>query len=156
VGFEYSRAEEHGALTEEPADDREFNLYRHPDSQGLPIESIEYHGSDIESISQSRKPYRREYDIYSLGVVLVELGIRKTAQSILDQACTSKNYGRHSSKGFRTWLIERVVPQLRVKMGKLYQEATLLCLNGQFDLGNRSLEAAFYVDVVKNIDRCRA
>jgi len=138
-------------MTEELADDREFNLYRHPDSQGVPVNPTE--GGDAD-ISRARGLYRREYDIYSLGVILLELGVRKTAQIILQQALAGQPYGKHSPERFRSWLIEAIGPQLGTKMGLVYRDVTLLCLRGNFDLSNRTLGTAFYMDVVKKLESC--
>lgn len=156
VGFEYSRAHEPNALTEELAYDREFNLYRHPDSQGVPINPVEDGSVGDAELSRARQSYRPEYDIYSLGVILVELGVRKTAQMIFEQASATQVYGRHSAERFRSWLIDGIAPQLGTKMGKLYRDAALSCLYGNFDRTGRTLEAAFYIDVVKNLEKCHA
>jgi Prion-inhibition and propagation len=156
VGFEYSRAHKENALTEDLIDDKEFNLYRHPDSQGVPINPVEDGSVSGSELSRAKQPYRPEYDIYSLGVILVELGVRKTAQTIYEQACATQVYGRHSAERFRSWLIDGIAPQLGTKMGKLYRDSTLFCLRGNFDRTGRTLEAAFYMDVVKNLEKCHA
>jgi hypothetical protein len=79
VGFEYSRADEPNSLTEELADNEEFNLYRHTDSQGIRIEFIHGQGSSGIQAIRARASHRREYDIYSPRMILLELGTRWTA-----------------------------------------------------------------------------
>lgn len=68
VDFAYSRS-----LPLQPAytydDDTERNLYRHPDRQGPP-----------------RATFTKIYDIYALGVVLLEIGLCWTVASIRDEA----------------------------------------------------------------------
>jgi len=156
VGFEYSRADERNALTEELADDREFNLYRHPDSQGAPIDPVEEGNCNGTSVLRLRSSYRRQYDLYSLGVILVEIGTRKTAQTILEEASSDPGFGRYSPEKFQALLMDKMVPLLGPSMGRLYRDATSLCISGNFDLTDRTLEAALYLDVVKQLDRCHA
>jgi hypothetical protein len=152
VGFEYSRAEAQKEWTEELADDVEFNLYRHPDRQGMPIASIEDQSTGPPRVRQS---YRAEYDIYGLGVILIELGVRRTAQAIFKQSTAHHLYGTHTPQRFQSWLIDMVVPELGKRMGRLYRDATLLCLQGNFN-NTRTLEAAFYIDVVRKLESCNA
>jgi hypothetical protein len=38
-------------------------------------------------------------------------------------------------------------------MGKLYRDAVHLCLKGNFDQANRDIKVAFYMDVVRKLDR---
>ena len=156
VGFEYSRADERSALTEELADDREFNLYRHPGSQGAPKDIVEEDLNHGTSGRGTRSSYRRQYDIYSLGVILLELGTGQTAQAILEEASADLSFGRYTPEKFHTFLMERKVPLLGPRMGRLYRDATSLCISRTFDLTDRTLEVAFYLDVVRQLDRCHA
>lgn len=156
VGFECSRADERNALTEDFADDREFNLYRHPSSQGIPIDPIDEINPNEASELPVRSSYRRQYDIYSLGVILIELGLQKPAQAILDEASADPDFGRYSPEKFRAFLINKKIPMLGPKMGSLYRDAARLCISGDFDLTGRTLEVAFYLQVVKQLDRCNA
>ena len=155
VGFEYSRGNAQNEMTEELADNLEFNLYRHPDCQGVPVTSVENEGTAHSDVPYTKKPYRAEFDIYSLGVILVEMGIRKTAEFIFDQAKGHRLYGKHTPERFRSWLMDMMVPELGKRMGRLYMEATLLCLSGDFN-ATMSMEAAFYLDVVKKLESCNA
>jgi hypothetical protein len=155
VGFEYSRADVQDSLTEDLADDREFNLYRHPDSQGHPMTAIEEQDESIPRVPPPKNQYRREYDIYSLGVVLLEIGLRKTVQQIFSSASANPVYNKHSPERFRAWLTDAIAPQLGTKMGVSYLEATLSCLRGNFDTTEKTLEAAFYVDVIQKLEACR-
>ena len=76
--------------------------------------------------------------------------------SLHEQAIKDEWYGKHSPEKFRTWLVEKVIPALGPTTGKLYRDCARLCLQGDFDLVDRSLELAFYMDVVKQLDRCVA
>jgi hypothetical protein len=72
VGFEYSR--ERQSQTEDVADDLEWNVYRHPDVQGLPQEPL-HPGKKCKEHKPQWPSFGPQHDIYSLGVVLLELGL---------------------------------------------------------------------------------
>jgi hypothetical protein len=63
VGFEFSREESDRSTTEQD-DKLERNIYRHPDRQGPP---------------EAR--FNMLHDIYSLGVVLLEIGLSRPAKN---------------------------------------------------------------------------
>lgn len=58
-GFDYARPASKGEKTEGPNNDVEASMYRHPDSQNIN--------------DDARTPYCKTFDIYSLGVILVEI-----------------------------------------------------------------------------------
>ncbi|PHH77651.1 hypothetical protein CDD80_381 [Ophiocordyceps camponoti-rufipedis] len=62
AGFDFSRPDLADESSEKPEQSARFNLYRHPSAQGGP-------GED----------YRKAFDIYSFGVVLVEVGLWRSA-----------------------------------------------------------------------------
>lgn len=77
VGFEYSREASAVAQTEGVTDDFEFNLYRHPDVQGLPavaqpVPSQPAASQPAASSNRSRIPFDYPHDHYSLGIMLLE------------------------------------------------------------------------------------
>jgi serine/threonine protein kinase len=55
-GFDFARPARPGEFTEKPADDVEFGIYRHPSTL---------------SMGPERPAYRKSFDIYSFGVILV-------------------------------------------------------------------------------------
>jgi serine/threonine protein kinase len=155
VGFEYSRESERESQTEDVANDLEWNLYRHPDLQGLPREPSDP-GKKDKGCKPQRPPFSTRHDIYSLGVVLLELGLLESASKILQRARGDPEYGPHSATSFRRWLLEKDVPRLGPQMGKAYRDATALCITGDFIIGeDASLEHAFYVDVVRPLGACQ-
>lgn len=65
-GYEYARADNPLEATESPSAHRYSNLYRHPLSLG-----------------QGRAAYSKEFDLYSLGCILLELGMWSPLQTVL-------------------------------------------------------------------------
>jgi hypothetical protein len=126
VGFEFSRPDSSDEATEKPEQSIRFNLYRHPSAQGIPGES-----------------FRKGFDIYSLGVVLVEVGLWRLAWSL-------RRDGESPNK-FREVVIDRVNDRLAHFVGTGYQEATLSCLNGDLDQKDGSVIRAFYNEVVETM-----
>ncbi|KAM0355024.1 hypothetical protein ACHAPU_000874 [Fusarium lateritium] len=126
VGFDFSRPDSSDETTEKPEQSVRFNLYRHPSAQGIPAES-----------------FRKAFDVYSLGVVLVEVGLWRLAWSLRrDDESPSK---------FREVVVGRVNDRLAHFVGTGYREATLSCLNGDLDQRDGSVIRAFYHEVVETM-----
>lgn len=124
----------------------EVGIYRHPDVQGL---------ADATSPS-----FHALYDIYSLGTVLLEIGIWMKLRRLYE--------GGTSGFAFRDRLVNRFVPQLGASMGERYMTAVRKCLTGQFDGVQKflaherktadyilNLQRSFYWEVVKVLRDCR-
>ncbi|KAJ0326228.1 hypothetical protein COL5a_007052 [Colletotrichum fioriniae] len=144
VNFEYSRPDT--AETNMTADDDlARNVYRHPDRQG----------------SRPNVRFNKTHDLYSLGVVLLEIGVWQTALSMRNARL--KQEGMLSSRNvgpmqdiFKTKTKER----LGHTMGPAYQKAVESCLDGAFEafLHRDSIFALqFQSKVIKNVnpDRIR-
>lgn len=72
-GFDYSRPATSDDLTERPTDNPAADIYRHPTVQST--------GNREES--EGRESYKKSYDLYSLGIVLLEIAYWKTIDQIL-------------------------------------------------------------------------
>jgi len=143
VGFDYSRPESATEASEQPSDIA-FDLYRHPDYRS---------GSTT---------YRREFDIYSIGVVLVEIGLWTKIKSFYQYGDTPHR--------FKQILLEECLGELGSSMGTIYRDAVKVCLSGALvgEAVNDSSSAseieemkyklmdAFLAKVVKELSRCRA
>ena len=66
AGFEYTRADTLLEITEDAPSDAEQSLYRHP-----------------ESLGQLRASYRKEFDLFALGCVLLEIALWTSLKAIL-------------------------------------------------------------------------
>ena len=136
-GFEYARLDSAQEISEVDNGDTAFSsLHRHPDYRQ----------------SARRNKYRRSYELYSLGVLLVEIGLWKRIEVF-----NSASFDPHA---FAAHLVRKVVPLLEYFMGTAYLEATVYCLDSaRFGLGDeegQKLSEAFSQKVVQQLDSCRA
>ncbi|EJT77001.1 serine/threonine protein kinase [Gaeumannomyces tritici R3-111a-1] len=121
IGFSHSRQSDETLMSSKRYHtSTELRAYHHPKYAG------EGGGGD-------RDPYRAEFDYYSLGLVLLELGhwwpLRKIVQDRRDRAA------------MRKYLLQRSVPFLAGAMGEAYASATEACLSGDLEKG--SVEGRF-------------
>ncbi|KFA80177.1 hypothetical protein S40288_09977 [Stachybotrys chartarum IBT 40288] len=72
--------------------------------------------------------YREEFDFYSIGMILLEIGFWKPLSKITD----SHRFQDVTSEQFRQQVLETRVPGLRNFMGTRYMEVTRRCLEGSF------------------------
>ena len=98
--------------------DDEKNLYRHP---------------DIQDVAHSS--FSKFHDIYSLGVVLLEIALWQTARNMLDEL--KKRNKQHlgeevNAYGLQEWYVSRAKKKVAHLMGGSYQSAVLACLESKF------------------------
>ncbi|KAF0317116.1 hypothetical protein GQ607_015633 [Colletotrichum asianum] len=147
VGFEYSRLDVVGEQTENAEDKPDHRYYRHPRAMAVPV-------SEHHQVLDGPGRYSKAYDIYSMGVVLLEIGRFMSAKSITEAYGLSKHA---TLEDVRNVFIEKAIPDLRLAMGDVYVDAVLICLNGSLDnLVGQSLDQAFYENVVCQLDMCSA
>jgi Prion-inhibition and propagation len=148
TGFALSRRDDPAEDSSRTAAAREMAIYRHPDVAGL----------DGGPIAR----YRAIYDIYSLGIILLEIGAWRSISTFAPRSSIS-------SLEFRTLLLDRVVPSLGAAMGERYMIAVRKCLEGSFErleeFGQNDFNSADYWDnvrqgllweVVMILEECRA
>ncbi|KAH6894462.1 hypothetical protein B0T10DRAFT_545974 [Thelonectria olida] len=109
--------------------DVEHDVYRHPQRYGLP-----------------RLSFSKIHDIYSLGVVLLEIGLWQTAREMHDDLVEGYYGGVQPTEGvpgnlIREAFLREAKTRLAHRMGASYEEAVVTCLSG--DLGDRLLDADF-------------
>lgn len=102
----------------------EHNLYRHPERQGIPIESF--------------KPI---HDIYALGVVLLEIGLWRPAISMDPDGWKNED----NPFAFKDKFVARTkaIGSLPFAAGRAYAEVVRLCLQGDFPSPESSLGSDF-------------
>lgn len=139
VDFEYSRPEDAATLMVQYDSDLGKDLYRHPDRQGPP-----------------RSSFRRSHDLYSLGVVLLEIGVWQTAMSIYKEASAQMKKGVYPSpRGIRNIFIDVAKRRVQHHMGPAYLDAVLYCLQGGTSSSTSAAEKFsmdFYEKVVQALD----
>lgn len=117
IGWCYAREQNGETLKVNPIADRASNLYRHPKRQG--------HPSDRFTV---------RHDIYSLGVVLVEIALWKTVDTMCE--------GVYLPVKIRETLLQRTRDTIPWLMGECYAEAVRRCLEGDFNIqGDQNREA---------------
>jgi len=135
MGFLNSRQNEEFAFTEGPGNDPEHEDFQHP----------EY--------SEGRLRFKPEFDYYSLGIVLLELGMWRPL-SVLTKGWDDK------SREFTNKLLEKRVPRLGPSMGTIYQDVVRVCLSGDFQIGVGGSENDIYLSfkrlVVDRLAVCAA
>ncbi|KAG9500556.1 hypothetical protein J7337_009037 [Fusarium musae] len=143
-GFDYSRLFRETRLTQNVGDNRYQNLYRHPDHQGLPVQE--------NGESADRPPFSYKADLYSLGVILVEIGLWSPIIKLLDARGI-----QDEDKSPRKTTLD-MIPEVRMSMGDAFADAASACLRSDFATGEaeqpESVQETFYLSVVRLLERC--
>lgn len=132
VDFEFSRPEA-GETLLMFEDDLEKNLYQHPERLSPPI---------VE--------FNRVHDVYALGVVLLELGLWKSAESIYEEV--GENAIR-SARRMQEVYLACARESLGHIMGPAYSEAVVTCLSGELGefLATENFAFIFHKRVVEKV-----
>lgn len=147
VGFDFSRPDRISAESLEQARDKS-NAYRHPNL--WPSQS-----------AGPRPRFHKEHDIFSLGVVLLEIGNWKLAEK------SYKSQELESPEAWKVFLL-KCTKQLGYRCGRIYQEVVETCLDGTFvenpvmenqqepGVDVLDIKRSFLFDVVYQFARCFA
>jgi hypothetical protein len=143
--------------TDNPGDDVEHNLYRHPLAQQMPMAN--------SGAGHDRVPSRKSFDIYSLGVLLCEIAAWATVDRVL-----GIDFHKRPSVVLRVrelLLADRHMSGLGAEAGAIYEAAARKCIAFADDLGLAEgddetedglaarLSVAFYEGVVKALGGIR-
>jgi hypothetical protein len=149
-GFDFSRPGGSDEMTDVPGDDAEHDLYRHPNTQA--------------NMTKDRQRSQKSFDIYSLGVVFVELAHWKTVDKVLGidmQRARGKPEILRHVRG--ELLADERIADIGAEMGEKFEDAVRTCLVGEQELGLKpgddedaegvaeKLSVRFYEDVVKRL-----
>lgn len=148
TGFDFSRPDIPSAHSFEVPKDRTYNDYRHP--------SLWTRDGTI-----STPRYQRHHDIYSLGVVLLEIGNWKLVKNLPNSYRDQRN-----PQLWRDFLLE-CTNYLGHRCGKVYQEVVKTCLTGRFEERGWTdhetntedgilVKESFLFDVVYKLGKCYA
>lgn len=133
-GFGYTRPDQPGEVSQYEVGTTS-NLYRHPDYQ-LP--------------SPAQK-FRRSYEIYSLGIILIEIGLWRRISAF-------RIHENSNARAFSEYLQRSVVPLLAFHMGVEYEDAVSKCLDtsklGCGDDEGHYLSSVFSKNVVQALESC--
>lgn len=111
VDFRRSRPDSNVWYTMGPSEEDDHIDYRHPD--------YERGGR-----------FHRVYDYYSIGIVLLEIGLWKPLSNITEKMRTD------TPTEMRSKLIQGYVPRLGFLMGPIYRDVVLACLRGDFQVSD--------------------
>ncbi|KAI4138269.1 MAG: hypothetical protein L6R39_006880 [Caloplaca ligustica] len=119
VGFDISRPNQPGEMSEKPLADPDDDIYRHPDYRS----------------AQHSHPFLPSFDMYSLGIMLFEIGIWRNVGYQGTRRSSRPNLETHKSdpKFIEKVVMDGPVMDLKRHMGARYRDAVLACLNMEFD-----------------------
>lgn len=108
-------------------------------SRNSTAENLHRHPSSLHSPSCPRKQYCKSFDLYSLGLILLEIGLWKILQMY--------HKPHYSTERFRNEIVMHIlVPGLGSKVGRGYKEVVERCLGVEEDLNGA--EAGSLVELV--------
>ena len=128
-GFAYARADDPMEISEVERSDN-TKLYSHPRHQ-------------------AGEKYRRSFEYYSLGIILLEIGWWRKIEAFYESTYTPEQFQRR--------LLRTYTDPLGHSMGESYRDAVRLCLTGQAAFGvgdneDRQLTQVFFQKVVRVLD----
>ncbi|KAI4172506.1 MAG: hypothetical protein LQ343_003500 [Gyalolechia ehrenbergii] len=126
TGYEYARADRPGGTTTGGDVDQWTELYMHPNYQGPGTKGL----------------YRKTFDIYSLGIILLEIAYWQPIEEILGLNMDSLTFF-DDIKSIRETLLEpgaKVMETLKANLGDRYAGAVRGCLQGRSAFGIREGE----------------
>ncbi|KAF4627650.1 hypothetical protein G7Y89_g10508 [Cudoniella acicularis] len=149
TGFEYARPASVGEMTENLPGNPEFDIYRHPDILA----------------SATNEGYKHSYDIYSFGIILLEIAVWNRVADIMDPA----KQRRIVLSKVRSRLLdeEHYLYEVSASTGSLFCGAVRCCLGGGLLLGlgdgedeidevtSAKINRGFYEKVVKRLEDIR-
>jgi len=117
AGYEYARADSPLDITETPAARHESDIYRHP-----------------SLISATPATYQKRFDLYSLGCVLLEIGLWRPLQTVLLGATKDMNGASNINKTKYEILTRRgpgsIHEELKFCAGSKLANAVATCFTG--------------------------
>ncbi|KAL4914502.1 hypothetical protein BDW62DRAFT_190239 [Aspergillus aurantiobrunneus] len=160
TGFEYARPDSPDEMTIKPEADEFCDRYRHP------------HCTHPDSRNVIR--FSRRFDIYSLGVILTEIGRWETVDRIHRDYSSQKAKAAKGASlvgtevsldSFQRYVRTRCVESLGFRMGQIYTDAVRFCLDGDQTAGSANesipvgdgeelLVSRFNKEVVAELAKC--
>jgi len=111
IGFDFSRPDKLGGISlttrASPLD-----IYRHPETRG-----VTHSANEVQV-------YKKEFDVYSLGLILFEIGLWRRLDEFLKQNLTPQD--------FKERIVKYVERDMSLWMGETYKTAILHCLSGDY------------------------
>ncbi|KAL8835135.1 MAG: hypothetical protein Q9170_003440 [Blastenia crenularia] len=118
VGFDISRPNQPGEVSEKPLSNPDDDIYRHPDYR-----------------THNSRPFLPSFDMYSLGILLFEIGTWRTVgyQGVRRSSRPSLETHKSDPNFIEKVVMDGPVMDLKRHMGAKYRDAVVACLNQEFD-----------------------
>jgi Prion-inhibition and propagation len=129
TGFTFSRANSPVEISDQASEDPQLDIYRHPHALGEPSAS-----------------YAMYMDMYSLGVVLIEISEWRPLKYIIKKHVDVMKQGvdvpLSDLSGIQNWLVENQISngQVHFRMGEIYAKGLSLLLNDPIPFGQEQRE----------------
>lgn len=147
TGFSFSRQDSATEISEQPSSEPQADIYRHPHALGEPSASFQKH-----------------MDLYSLGLILVELGEWKALKHIIKDCVDVRRPDSitviplDQIGSVPKWLIRHILEtgQIKYRMGDVYAEVVHICLNcGLTSEGEAPDTLPDLLAMVRKLERCQ-
>lgn len=118
AGFDYARPDSVGELTEAPSVFSGYDIYRHPATLGV-----------------NRERYSKSHDIYSLGIVLIEVAFWQPIHTFLELSVSQRPSDKTVRTARRTLGSDNTFKELEGLVGETYKGAVERCILGGHYIG---------------------
>ena len=118
IGFNYSRLNGKTVFTEGPGHEHDLRDYQHP-------EYLKKMKRDHSQHENTLVRYTQEFEYYSVGLVLMEVGLWKVLHRVT-------KYVHGSPQQMLEHLLKHIVPVIKTHMGDFYGDAITACLTSDF------------------------
>ncbi|KAH7140169.1 hypothetical protein B0J13DRAFT_557309 [Dactylonectria estremocensis] len=135
TGYEFARPASLPSLSVKPETTVEEAWYQHP--------------AYMDSVLVKYEP---SFDLYSLGIVLVEIALWKRAETLAHEGNTDKSRPCIPLEQWQRYVIRYLLPTVKEKMGEVYGEVVRRCIEGDIS-GSKSNLGADYKDYLKSLDQ---
>jgi hypothetical protein len=135
-------------MTEQPISDPEYDIYRHPLAHG-------------DASTEAIGGFKKTFDIYSLGIVLMEIALWQPIHQLLGIQSPS-NLKPNMTRKVRSRLLgeRNYLAAVRSDVGEIFAAAVGTCLAGEFGISLElevkedeaaKLQRAFHTNVVRRL-----
>lgn len=118
TGFDYSRPAASASMSERPEISLADDLYRHPNVQGFSADGAAGRG------------FRKQHDIYSLGLILIEIAYWKPLESIIGVGSLKDLTAKDVLKVRDVLLSQSHLESLPSRVGDTIAQGSRACLEG--------------------------
>lgn len=120
MGYEFARGDDPAEISDKPSSDPSRDVYRHPNAQGPTSSS-----------------FIKAYDIYALGIMLLEIAYWKPFSKIIEKLIGSSKVSAILMKNIRTSLLTDTptgfIQNVRFRMGNHFASVVAVCLSTAFE-----------------------